>query len=189
MLTDVQIINLGLSKIASSRIKTLTPASTPLEQFMKANYEQWKRYELTKRRWNFAIVENYQLTKSDTLTDVDKPYKYPLPIDCLRPIRTRKTEWVQRGRFIYSAYDEIKIPYIKNVPESEFDPLFNEVLSSKIAYESAEYVTQSTTKKQTAYSEYQQAITDAGLANAFVTGPEPTAQDDDAFDWLRGHYG
>jgi hypothetical protein len=189
MFTDVQLINNGLSKIASSRINRLDPASTPLEQFMKANYQQWKRSELTRRRWVFALEDHYKLTKTATLTDVRRPYKYALPINCLRPVRERNSEWVQRGRFIFSANDDLYIDYIRNVDESEFDPLFNEVLSCKIAFESAEYVTQSTTKKQTAFSEYNNAVRDAGLANAFVIGSEATEDNDDNFDWVRGHHG
>lgn len=189
MFTDVQILNLGLSKIASSRVNRIDPATTPLERFMAVNYPHWRRTELTKRRWAFAMEANYTLTLNETLTGVSKPYKYVLPIDCLRPIRTKTTEWVQRGRYIYSSYSTLKIDYIKNVPESDDDPLFDEVLACRIAFESAEYVTQSSTKKEAAREDYKEALAVAASANAFTIGPEDIQADDNDFSWVQGRLG
>lgn len=188
MLTDVQIINLGLSKIASSRITRLDPAATPLEKFMAANYPQWKRTELTKRRWVFAMVYDYTLTLNATLTGVDKPYKYVLPEDCLRPIRGKRTEWRQAGRYIYSSCSTLNLDYIKNVLEADFDPMFNEVLACKVAMESAEYVTQSNTKVAVAKQNYLDMVADAAHANAFVIGPEDIQETDEAFSWVNAHH-
>lgn len=189
MLTDVQIINLGLSKISASRIRQIAPAVTPLETFMAVNYPQWKRVELARRRWVFALVDDYVLTLSETLiADVSQKYKYLLPNDCLRPVRNKDTEWKQRGRYVYSAHATLKISYIRNAAESEFDPLFNEVLACKISFESAEFVTQSTTKKESARKDYDTAVDNAGAANAFVIGPETIGEDDSNFEWLSVRY-
>lgn len=188
MLTDVQIINLGLSKIASSRVRRIDPPSTPLESFMAANYPQWRRQELTKRRWVFALVKGYQLTQVSDSVPGDKKYKYPLPIDCLRPLRTKTTEWVQAGRFIYSAYSTLSVDYIRNAPEEDDDPLFDEVLACKVSLESAEYVTQSATKKASALEDYKTAVREAGSVNAFIIGPEDYDEDDDELTWLEAHH-
>lgn len=184
MLTDAQIINLGLSKISSSRIGRIDPPKSPLENFMAINYPQWKRFELTKRRWVFATEDDYILTMTDVRDNVRQPYVYVLPNDCLRPIRTKCTEWKQRGRNIYSAYDSLSIDYIRDVAEAEFDPLFTELLACKVAWGSAEFVTQSTTKKQDAETEYEESVRTAGQANAYVIGAEDIAGDDSTFDWL-----
>lgn len=188
MLTDVQLINLGLSKIASSRINRIDPARTPLEQYMAVNYPQWKRAELTKRRWVFAMVEGYTLTQVSDSVPGERKYKYTLPIDCLRPLRDKDTEWIQRGRHIYSAYATLAINYIRNVPENEFDPLFNEVLACKVAYESAEYVTQSQSKEASALEKYKMAVREAGAANAFIIGPEETDAEHGEPSWLDAHH-
>ena len=188
MLTDVQIINLGLSKIAASRINRIDPARTPLEQYMAQNYPQWKREELTKRRWNFSLSINYQLTLTNTIEGVEQPYRYLLPADCLRPIRNKYDEWRQAGRSIYSAYPVLIIDYIRNVSEADFDPLFNEVLGCKVAMESCEYVTQSNSKKADAESKYDRAVATAGQANAFVIGAEDIAADDGDYTWVSVRY-
>lgn len=189
MLTDVQLINKGLSKIASNRVNSISPPRTQLEVFMAGNYKQWIREELTKRRWVFAMEEDYQLTYSEKLEGVDRPYKYVLPVNCLRVIRTRKTEWKQVGRTIRSNDAKLKIDYIRNVLESDFDALFNEVAACRIAVESCEFVTQSTAKKQLAMQDYKDAVATAGQMNAFTIGPEPVTEDERAYGWEVARHG
>lgn len=190
MLTDIQIINLGLSKISTSRISSIAPARTPLEAFVATIYAHCRRTELMRRRWVFALVEDFTLTQEDTIEGTERPYKYPLPIDCLRVVRRKREEWVQRGRYIYSAYDTLSISYIRNVPEEDFDPLFEEVLACRVAYESAEFVTQSNAKKDSTFSLYKDAVAEAGKANAFVIGSEDMEDDDNQFSWVSAsHHG
>src|SRR5690606_3279827 len=114
MFTNVQIINLGLSKIASSRVSRIDPPVSPLERFVAEGYDHWKRSELTKRRWVFATEDDYILTRTETLENVDRPHKFQLPVECLRPVRGKRTEWKQRRRFLYSAYDTLRVSMIMN---------------------------------------------------------------------------
>lgn len=188
MFTDVEIINLGLSKIASSRISRIDPATTSLERYVAAGYEHWKRSELTKRRWVFALVDDYALAQVEVLEGVEQPYKYSLPTDCLRPVRLKRTEWKQRKRFIYSAYEGLKISFVENVKEVDFDPMFVEVLACRIALESVEFVTQSNTKKADAEALYTKAVADAGQINAFIIGSEDITEDDDDFPFVHARY-
>jgi hypothetical protein len=188
-LTDVQIINNGLSGLGQSRIRQIAPPITPLEQYCAARYSQQKLSELAKRRWVFAWAFEYVLTLSETLTTgTAKPYKYALPADCARPMRTKYSEWEQRGRFVYSAYSTLSIDYIRNVTNAEFDPLFNDVLSCRIRMDSAEYVTQSNAKKMTAKEEYKEAVADAAKVNAFIIGPEDIQEDDSDFSWVGARH-
>jgi hypothetical protein len=188
MFTNVQIINLGLSKIASSRVSRIDPAVTPLERFVSEGYPHWKRIEITKRRWGFATEDNYVLTRVATLEDVDQPYKYALPVECLRPVRRKRTEWKQRGRYLYSAYDTLNVSLILNKDENEFDPLFTEVLACRIALESAEFVTQSNTKKADAEALYRSAVDEAAKCNAFVIGPEDVYDDDNDYPFITARF-
>jgi hypothetical protein len=191
MYTDLEICNLGLGKISSSRVSVIAPPRSPLEVYVSAGYPVWRRTELTKRRWVFALVDDYIMTLSGTATadTVDsKPYKFDLPSDCLRPVRLRRTEWKQRGRALYSAYDALTIQYIRNVDETEFDPLFVDVLSNRIAVECCEFVTQSNTKKESARQGYLEAVTEAKKLNAFVIGPEDIGADDEDFSFLTARY-
>lgn len=188
MYTDVQIINLGLAHIAASRVTQIAPPRSGLEVFVAEGYTAWKRSELTKRRWVFALEEDYQLTLSATLGYGDRPYKYALPTDCLRPVRQRRTEWQQRGRFVLSSDSALRIQYIKNVPESDWDALFVDVMSWRIALECCEYTTQSNSKKEFCARGYEDARKTAGQANAFIIGPEDVYEDDNDYPFVYSRY-
>lgn len=188
MFTDVQIVNLGLGKIASARISRMDPPSSSLERHCAGGYTMWKRTELAKRRWVFALEIDYALTQVAELSGTDKPYKYSLPPECLRPVREKYTEWRQAGRFLYSAEKGLKITFVKDVDESEFDPLFVDVLACRIAQECTEYVTQSNTKIANADALYKASVAVAAQANGFVIGPEDIQADDNDFSWVNSRY-
>lgn len=188
MYTDVQIINFGLMKLGSARISRIDPAVSPLERVCATGYPQWKRAELMKRRWVFATEEHYKLAQVDFIEGVCRPYKYSIPPDCLRPVRTKRTEWKQSGKFIYSSCADLRISFIRNVEEKDLEALFVDVLASRIALECVEAVTQSNTKKADVETLYQQAVTAAGQANAFVIGPEDIQEDDADFSFVYSRF-
>jgi len=185
MFTDVQIINLGLAKIGSSRIRDIAPPKSSLEQHCAEGYQMWKRTELAKHRWLFATVYQYTLTQTAVVEREDGfNYVYGIPTDCLRPMRTKYTSWKQGGRFILSEGETLDIDYIRNVPEADFDPLFVDVLASRVAMECVEYVTQSNTKKGDASVLYERSLNDAKKANAFTRGAEDIQYDDNDFSFI-----
>jgi len=186
--SKLQVINTGLAKIASSQIERIDPPRTSLEVFVAGNYPQWKRSELAKRRWVFATELHYKLPLTETLTGTYRPFKYLLPVNCLRPIRGRRTEWVQSRRSLYSADPALEIDYIADVDEPEFDPMFVDVFAWRIAIESVEYVTQSNTKKADAKSLYDDAVRVAGQMNAYVIGPEDNTYDENDYPFLTARY-
>lgn len=187
MYTIAQIKNLGLAKLSASRVVN-DPPRTPLEIHCNEGYNAWKTQELTKRRWVFALEDDVALTQEAVISGAEQPYKYAIPTDCLRPIRQRYTEWKQRGRYIYSADNLLKIQYIKNKAESEFDPLFVDVLAWRVAIECVEMVTQSSSKKAECAQGYKDARAIAGQMNAFIIGPEDIAVDDDDFPFVNARY-
>jgi hypothetical protein len=186
--TDVQIINYGLGKIGAQQIERIDPPRTALERYVSQGYALWKRTELAKRRWVFAVETNWLLTREETLENVERPYRYGLPTDCMRPIRTKRSEWMQSGRSVYSSYDTLRIDYIRNVTEADFDVMFVEVLACRIALECAEYVTQSNTKKSDASALYNDAVREAGRCNAFTIGAENNSDDDSQYPFLTERY-
>lgn len=195
MATSLQIINRGLNKIGSSSVSRIDPPSTSLERYVSDNYPYWKATELTKRRWVFATEQDVLLPRVQSATS-DPPLqrtdgknnKFALPEDCLRPVREKYTEWLQSRRHLYSEHEALRISYVVDVDESEFDPLFGEVLACRVAYECCEYVTQSNTKKADAMNAYDSAVADAGRVNAFIRGPEDVTADDSAFPFLAGRH-
>ena len=186
--TDVQIINNGLSKIAGNRISQISPPQTALERFMAVGYPKWKRYEIAKRRWNFALEPQYRFTLSEELTHGNFKYRFRLPAECLRPLRDDSSDWKQYGRYLHSNYPQLSVDLLMNRDEEDFDVLFEEVLACKVAYESCEFVTQSNSKKATALQEYKDAVVEAAKANAFVTGAEDIQDNDATFSWVADRW-
>lgn len=187
MYTKEQIANQGLALITGSRVQTLDPPSSPLEAHIGSNYATWKRSELTKRVWNFALVYQAQLTITETKTHAPdgRPYVYLMPKTCIRALRDDDTEWVQRGRNLYSAYNQnFYIDYIDDVPEDQFDELFADVLAHRIAIGSTEHVNQSNVKKATLKEWYDDAVNDASRANAFAKANDNISDADHKYPWL-----
>lgn len=184
MLTDVEIINQGLGKFASARINRINPPSTSLER-NATGYTQWRRSEISKHPWVFAREDDVVMTLSNTLTtNVSQKYVYDLPTDALRPIRTKRAEWKQRGRKLYSAYSTLTVNLLLDRPEDQFDPLFVDVLALRCAMELVDFVTQSNVKRDTITGWYKDAIDLAKLNNAFTVGPEEISSEVDDYDFL-----
>ncbi|MCK5133511.1 MAG: hypothetical protein KAR40_15330 [Candidatus Sabulitectum sp.] len=181
MTTAVKIINFGLSKLGASRVSTIAPPKTNLERYMADNYSQWRDEELAANRWHFAM-EYVQLTLTgDPVTGAGsaKPNRYQMPNDAIRPIREKGQDWERRGRYLYSAYEELTVKFILRVSEDVYDPMFVAVLSHKVAKESVEYVTQSNSKEVARVQGYNEAIKKALKVNAFLKGSESVAGEND----------
>lgn len=188
MFTRLQIANFGLTAIGASSIRNLTPASTSLERHIGANFEFWKRSELAKRRWVFATDFEHELELIETKDTSEYPYRFTLPDNCLRVIRNKDSRWRQSRRTLQNTEDTLCVDLVWNVDENDFDPLFVDVLAARVAMGSAEYVTQSNTKKGDADAKYREAVLTAGRANAYVIGPEDYTSGDEDNDWLSERY-
>lgn len=187
MWTDVQIINMGLSRVGETQIRQIDPPRSSLERHCAVNFAQWQRSEITKRRWVFATRFDYPMTLTETLTGVDRPYVFDMPTEMLRPLRENRVTWQQEGRRIRSWYETLNVTAVFNVPTSQYDPLFVDVLAMRVVLDSVEYLTQSNTKKEDALVLYNTAVSEAGRMNAFVRGPT-FVDDDSAYDFIVGAY-
>jgi len=191
MPTAKDIINGGLGKIGASRVNTITPPVSVIENLAAVGYPKWKRSELRKRRWVFATTVA-RIFPSGTISELGDGlnHAYNLPGDMLRPIRNNQTEWVQRGQFLYSSNSgSLILEYIAEKPDNELtDPQFIDVLESRIAMELAEPATQNAGKRRDAIVMYKDALTEAARLNAFILDPQTTDNDDTDFDWVMGRH-
>ena len=58
-----------------------------------------------------------------------------------------------------------------------WDALFVEAFAARLAFECAEDITQSTSKKDIAWQDYKQALREAKLVDAIENPPEPLPDD------------
>lgn len=188
MFSKLQIVNIGLGKIAASQIERLDPPRSAVERFVAGSYDHWKRSELSKRRWVCALEDHVVLGQVAYNEGRDKPYVFALPVEALRPVRGSGTEWKQRGRTLHSDNPQLRAQLIMNIDETDFDPMLVEVLACRVALECAEFITQSNTKKADAKTLYDDAVREAAQNNAYIIGPEDVGNDDTQFEFLTERY-
>lgn len=173
MASEVDIANRALQKLGAERITSLTQNS---ENARAANlcYTSIRDAELRAHPWNFAI-KRAQLAADSTAPAFGFSYSYTLPSDCLRllppdvSVNYNTHDWQIEGRKILT--DEgapLQVRYIKREEDpNQYDSLFIECLSAKIAIELCEQLTQSNGKGQAARDDYIRAIREARKMNAF----------------------
>jgi hypothetical protein len=182
--SETQIANRALQKLGAARIESLTQNS-PNARSMAAAYAMTRDAELRRYDWSFAIKrDSIAADANDTSWGGWK--RYGLPNDFARLIRDDETQayvdWRIEGRYIVTADDSpLKIRYIARVEDPNlFDPLFIEALACKLALETCEEITQSTSKKQSIKDDYDIAIAEARRLGAI----EKPAQEFNEDPWL-----
>jgi hypothetical protein len=118
-----------------------------------------------------------------------RTYGFVKPRDFLRlaPNDPRMPKWMPDYLFegdliITNDPGPLDLRYVRNEKDTtKFDSLFDQGLASRIAVETCEEITQSTSKVATAEAMYQQVISDARLVNA-IEGYEVIEPDED--EWI-----
>lgn len=187
------IINQGIGYLGQHGISSYDNPQNPLERRVVSQYQQQRKSELLKRRWVFARhFAQLQLSAEKPMATADRPYAFEKPNDYLAAVRDRSSKWQIRGGFIYHSSDSLALEYKADVPESEFDPLFIDVLAARIAMDNCEWITQSNTKFETVFQRfYIPAIQVAAANNAFIIGSEDETElldEDDTWIHARAGY-
>lgn len=186
MSTKEGLCNLALGKLGlKDRIASLSAPTLPLERHFFTIYNHYRDVELSRHRWLFAKQE-YVLSQGAAVSPYsDKPYSYDLPDELLKPWRDKLTEWVLNGRTLFSGYaTTITLTGTRRVPETMFDPLFDEVFATRLALESMDVPGVSDTKRADSKQWYAVAIADAKASNA-IQQEAPDISDDANFSWLN----
>jgi hypothetical protein len=163
---SIEICNMALTMLATSRITTLEDAN---ENARKLNivYQPTKEALLSEHNWNFAIVQ-------DTLSEASGypvigiyAYHFSLPYDCIRVIRVEDDEpfVVLNGKVLTNS-ETCVIEYISNADEGDFSPGFSRALAFRLAADLAFGVTQNATLAQGMELKAQQALKEAKWTDA-----------------------
>lgn len=172
MASTVEICSRGLQKLGAKVITSLTDGSANAAA-CNVCYHPLRRAELRKHSWGFAI-ERAQLAADSTAPLFGRANAFALPSKFLKLLapypedNLNDLDWQIEGRRIYTDDDApLAIRYIWDVEDPNLmDPLFRELMSTKIAWELCEYITQSNTKKKILMAEYVDIIAEAKKANA-----------------------
>lgn len=186
MASEVDICNRALQKLGAKRITALTDDSVNARS-CNAAYEIVRDAELRAHPWNFAIARA-SLAADSTAPSWGRAKSYELPADYLRLLppypedNSNALDWQVEGRKVYTDDTApLYIRYIKRVSDTSlFDALFVEALSTKLASELCEEITQSNAKKEGLKDDYRETIARAKKTNA-IEGVSQEPPDD---TWL-----
>lgn len=167
MASEVEICNLALEKLGAGAITSLDD-DTVEARACNRRYDTARDALLRRYAWNFAIKRT-DLAASTTAPSWEFEAAYPIPADCLRVLEVQDDDAWKReaGNILSDVGDPIYIRYIARITDpAQFDALFVEALASKLAYEMAEHLTQSATKKKLAAADLEYALKEAAGTDA-----------------------
>ncbi|EOC1277675.1 hypothetical protein ACTV2B_001717 [Cronobacter turicensis] len=193
MATRIEIINRALTKLGSDRLMSEADDNAA-SRAIEAVYNGLLDSLLRTYRWSFAI-KRQQLARLTEAPVFGYQFAYQLPSDCIRIDAVSDAahldwcdhEWSSyklptpryqiEGRKILTDMDSVFIRYGSRMTDpTEYDEAFTEALACKLAAEICEAITQSSTKKQAALQDYDQAIKNARSASA-IERPAISQQD------------
>lgn len=188
MASSVEIVNSALTKLGAKRIMSLTDNQKEARE-MNAIFELRRDYLLRCYNWSFAMKRD-ELSALVTTPEWGYSLEYQIPTDCLRVVQVNDF-WDVPGYADYlNSPDEemyriegrtirtnlgapLKVRYIRKVTNSgDFDAAFNEVFACDLAFNTAEALTQSNSKKESAREDRRDAILMAVRSNAIELPPQ-----------------
>lgn len=172
MASAVGICNRALQKLGATRITTLTE-NTKNGRACNVAYEICRDRELRAHTWSFATTRA-QIAADSVAPEFGRANAFQLPSNFLRLLplypedNVNTIDWQIEGKKIYTDdTSPLKIRYIYKVTDpNEMDVLYQEALSTRIALELVEEITQSNTKKKLLKQDYKDIISDARRVNA-----------------------
>lgn len=188
-ISQVRVANLALQKLGAGEIVSMDE-DTRERRAISRCYTMLRDRELRAHNWNFSIKRKI-LAPSSVAPLFEFAKAFPLPADCLRPLPpSRDVDWTieyHEGskHILTNEGTVIYLRYVSRVTdETQFDPLFADMLACKIAWHCCEEITQSNQKKADIEREYKDAKAEAKRTNAFeqATPQEPEPP------WLTARY-
>jgi hypothetical protein len=181
--TPVSICNSALIKVGAETILALTD-NNERARICNSQYSKNRDELLRAHPWKFA-TKKVSLAPILQPPEFDYDYAFPMPVDCVRVLETdlpRGMDWNQENRRILCNSETLVIRYISNaVDTADYDPLFTETLSAKIAADICYSLVQSSTLKQLLTKEYKEKLQEARAFNAHESRGDRTY----AEEWLN----
>ena len=192
MASQTDIANRALTKLGAARITSITD-SNKSANVMAVLWDTVRRSELRRSFWSFAITRA-SLPMLSTAPAWGFAGAFQLPVDYLRLVQVNDTFLVpgaddyvtgnnsayaiESGQILTDFSAPLKIRYVSDVTDTGlWDPLFDEVMATKLALEAVEQITDSNQKKQILAQEYKDVMRIAVQAGAIERPPESIPDD------------
>ena len=179
MASKTEIANRALSKLGEGRVSNIDTDTNKPAKVMAAMWDIVRDAMLAAYPWNFAIARD-QIAKDSNTPSWGYANKFSLPSDFLALLEVKSNpDYRIEGQYIVTdAGSPLYIRYIRRVTDTgEFDPLFDEALATRLAFESCEEITQSNSKKANLADELVRNIKTA-YASDSIQDPPLSPQED-----------
>ncbi|QAZ38430.1 hypothetical protein C1M51_02780 [Methylibium sp. Pch-M] len=185
MASQIEICNQALTKIGSARITSLADTSKQAKT-LAAIYDVKRDAELAAHPWSFAMARS-SIPASTTVPAFGWTKAFPLPNGFLRLVEVGENYvmyqsgggelfHLEGNAILCNEGSPLRIRYVQRVVNAGlYTPLFVEALACRLAAEVAEDMTQSISKREAAWQEWDRAIKLAKRTNAIELPPRPLA--------------
>ena len=186
MASVVDVVNKALDKLGHGAITSLGDG-TKAANLANRTWELVRDTVLRDHPWNFAIKR--ATTAPTTATPSwGFSYQHEVPADMLRLLEIRDLradEYQMEGNTILTNESVLYLRYVHRVTDpNEYDALFIDAVSSRLAYEMCESLTQSNTKRELLWADYQNSLTRAKSVDAQENPPTAFVED----EWVQARY-
>lgn len=174
--SEVAICNMALAEIGRGAQITALDEASQAARACKLRYPYARDAVLRAYDWNFA-ARRVEIAKNPVAPPFEYANAYDLPADCLlvRSVFDGEAEkWVVEGRQILTDMgDPIFVKYTALVTDvGQFDALFVEALSARIASDIAVQLSESVSRAQGLWQVYQAKLVEARRRDAQEGQPE-----------------
>lgn len=185
--SETQICNLALTRVGHAMISSLDD-NTKGADLCRLHYPMCRDSVLRAHPWNFAI-QRVALASASAAPAFEYDYRFPLPVDCLKVIRTNyeadgcsDVPYRIEGRSLLTNEPSVSIEYIARIEDvTQFDELFADTLASRLAADIAMDLTDNATLAQGMMQTYMARLNEARS----VDSQEGTARDVvDTSSWI-----
>lgn len=182
----VDVCNRALDKLGHGPITSLEDGTKAANLCIR-NWPLVRDQVLRDHPWNFA-VKRAVLAPSEQLPAWGFGAKFPIPADSMRLIEIdalSTSEYQLESGHILANGSSLYIRYIRRVTDpNEYDSAFIDVAACRLAFELCEALTQSNTKKEQMFQEYDDALTRAKRVDGQENPPSVYEED----DWIKVRY-
>lgn len=186
MASVVDTCNKALDKLGHGPITSLADG-TKSANLCNRNWPLVRDQVLRDHPWNFA-VRRATLAPSSTAPAWGFSAQFPLPTDSLRLLEVRDlstNEYQVEGKAILANADVLYIRYIQSITDpNAYDALFIDAVATRLAFELCEALTQSNTKKDALFQEYEDSLTRARRVDGQENPPQQYEED----EWIAVRY-
>lgn len=188
-MTETDICNMALDLLKEAPITSIDD-DWPVALWLKRNFATCRDGALTLANWNFAMRRE-SISADATAPEFGWSYRYLLPPECLRLVPLTYgglsegkpiPHEVEGGYILTNQTGPLPIRFVeRTVDYDRYHPMFVEVLSARLGFRMAHWLTGKTSYQKVCADILRQALSDAWSVDA-IEGDMPRPADDDWID-------